>query len=135
MKHERLPGGVGGAAPRVGGAHPLVGGAHPRVRGAHPQLGGAHPQVGGALLVRCHLILLILAITKELDFLSRVKDRVRASSTLERKGPGLINYKDTKPLTSSLLVFNIVYRLKILSVMLVYWTGFLNCCPSSLLSG
>jgi hypothetical protein len=90
VKHERLPGGVGGAASRVGGAHPRVG-------GAHPQLGGAHPQVGGALLVRYHLILLILAITKEPDFLSRVKDRVRVSSTLERKGHGLINYKDTKP--------------------------------------
>ncbi len=67
MKHERLPGGVGGAAPRVGGAHPRV--------------GGAHPQVGGALLVRYHLILLILAITEELS-----SDRVRVSSTLERKG-------------------------------------------------
>jgi hypothetical protein len=53
VKHERLPGGVGGAAPRVGGAHPRV--------------GGAHPQVGGALLVRYHLILLILAITEELS--------------------------------------------------------------------
>jgi hypothetical protein len=90
VKHERLPGGVGGAAPRVGGAHPRVG-------GAHPQVGGAHPQVGGALLVRYHLILLILAITEELDFLSRLKDRARVSSTLERKGHGLINYKDTKP--------------------------------------
>jgi hypothetical protein len=65
VKHEWLPGGVGGATPRVGGAHP-------RVRGAHPQLGGAHPQVGGALLIRYHL-LLILAITKDLDFLSHVE--------------------------------------------------------------
>ncbi len=65
VKHERLPGGEGGAAPRVGCAHPRVG-------GAHPQVGGAHPLVGGALLIRYHLILLVLAITKELDFLSRV---------------------------------------------------------------
>jgi hypothetical protein len=96
VKHERLPSGVGGAAPRVGGANPRVGGAHPHV-------GGAHPLVGGALLARYHLILLILAITKELDFLSRLKDRVRVSSTLERKEHGLIsihgrnNYEDTKP--------------------------------------
>jgi hypothetical protein len=48
-------------------------------------VGGAHPQVGGALLVRYHLILLILAITEELDFLSRLKDRVRVSSKLEKR--------------------------------------------------
>ncbi len=36
---------------------------------------------------------------------------------------------------SSLLVFNRVYRLEILSVMLVFSTSFVNYCPSNLLSG
>ncbi len=36
---------------------------------------------------------------------------------------------------SSLLVFNRVYRLEIQSVMLVFSTGFVNHCPSNLLSG
>ncbi len=48
---------------------------------------------------------------------------------------GLINYKDTKPELSSLLVFNKVYRLEIVSVMLVFSTSFVNYCPSNLLSG
>ncbi len=47
----------------------------------------------------------------------------------------VLNYEDTKPLMSSLLVFNIVYRLKIQSVMLVSSTAFVNYCPSNLLSG
>jgi hypothetical protein len=36
---------------------------------------------------------------------------------------------------SSLLVLNGVYRLEIQSVMLVISTGFVNYCPSNLLSG
>jgi hypothetical protein len=44
-------------------------------------------------------------------------------------------YKDTKPQMSSVLVFNRVCRLEIQSVMLVFSTGFVNYCPSNLLSG
>jgi hypothetical protein len=36
---------------------------------------------------------------------------------------------------SSLLVFNRVYRLEIQSVIWVFSTGFVNYCPSNLLSG
>ncbi len=36
---------------------------------------------------------------------------------------------------SSLLVSIEVYRLEIQSVMLVFWTYFVNYCPSTLLSG
>ncbi len=43
---------------------------------------------------------------------------------------GLINFKDTKPSMSSLLVFIRVYRLEIQSVMLAFSTG-----PSNLLFG
>jgi hypothetical protein len=44
---------------------------------------------------------------------------------------GRRNYYDTNPLTSSLLVFNRVYRLEIQSVMLVFATPLGNCCPST----
>jgi hypothetical protein len=48
---------------------------------------------------------------------------------------GLINYKDTKTINVSLLVFNRVYRLELLSVMLVFSTGFVNSNPlTSLIS-
>ncbi len=47
---------------------------------------------------------------------------------------GPINYKDTKPYVSSLLLFNRVYRLGIQSVMFVFSTSFVNYCPSNLLS-
>jgi hypothetical protein len=40
--------------------------------------------------------------------------------TRKQSQHGLINYKDTKPKISSLLVFNRVYRLEIQSVMLVF---------------
>jgi hypothetical protein len=36
------------------------------------------------------------------------------------------NYKDTKPIMSSLLVFNRVYRLEIQSIMLVFSTPLVN---------
>jgi hypothetical protein len=36
---------------------------------------------------------------------------------------------------SSLLVFNIVYRLDVQSVMLVFSTGFVKHCPTNLLPG
>jgi hypothetical protein len=51
---------------------------------------------------------------------------------------GLINYKDTKPETLSLLVFwrlTEFNKLEIQSVTLVFLTRFVNCCPSNLLSG
>ncbi len=48
---------------------------------------------------------------------------------------GVNNYKDTKPYMSSLLVFNRFYKLEKQSVMLILSTGFLNYCPSNLLSG
>ncbi len=48
---------------------------------------------------------------------------------------GLNNYEDTKPLMSSLLVFNRVYKLEIQSVMLAFSTGFVNYCLSYPLSG
>ncbi len=47
----------------------------------------------------------------------------------------MLQNKDTNPKMASLLVFNRVYRLEIQSIMLVYLTGFLNCCPSNLFSG
>ncbi len=47
-------------------------------------------------------------------------------------GHGLNNYKDTKPQKSSLLVLDIVHRLEIQSVMLVFSTSFVNYCPSNL---
>jgi hypothetical protein len=56
-------------------------------------------------------------------------------SVTDKKSYGLINYLDTKPVMSSLLVFYRVYRLEIQSVMLLFSTGFLNYYSSSLLSG
>jgi hypothetical protein len=44
---------------------------------------------------------------------------------------GRRNYKDTKPEMSSLLVFDKFYRLEIQSVMLVFSTPLVNCCPST----
>jgi hypothetical protein len=41
----------------------------------------------------------------------------------------------TKTLMSSVMVFNGVYRPEIQLVMLVFSTGFVNYCPSNLLSG
>jgi hypothetical protein len=52
-----------------------------------------------------------------------------------RQTHGLIKYKDTKPQMLSLLVFNRVFILETQAVMLVFSTGFLNYCPSNLLSG
>jgi hypothetical protein len=46
-------------------------------------------------------------------------------------GDGTWNYKDTKSKMSSLQVFNRVYRLEIQSVMLVFSTPLVNCCPST----
>ena len=50
-----------------------------------------------------------------------------------KHGPN--NYKDTKPLMSSLLVFDRVYRLEIQSVMLVFSTPLVNLRLSNLLTG
>jgi hypothetical protein len=51
----------------------------------------------------------------------------------QRHGPNI--YKDTKPLMSSLLVFNRVYRLEIQSVILLFSTPLVNQLPSKLLAG
>jgi hypothetical protein len=49
-------------------------------------------------------------------------------------GHGINNFEDVKPSMSSLMLFNRVDRLEIQSVMLVFSTGFMNYCPSNLVS-
>jgi hypothetical protein len=51
---------------------------------------------------------------------------VSITSKNSANGPNIVIVKDTKPLMSSLLEFNRVYRLEILSVMLVFSTPLVN---------
>ncbi len=62
---------------------------------------------------------------------------LNGSHSCGKEGPpqGLINYEETKPSMSSLLVFNRIYRLEIQSVTLVFSTCCVNYCPSNLFSG
>ncbi len=68
--------------------------------------------------------------------------RRRVISNAEKFRGGLINYIDTKVKCRHLntlackgilgQVFIRVYRLEIWTVMLVFWSSFVNCCPSNL---
>jgi hypothetical protein len=68
--------------------------------------------------------------------------RRRVISNADKFRGGLMNYIDTKVVCRHLnilackgilgQVFIRVYRLKIWTVMLVFWSSFVNCCPSNL---
>ncbi len=67
--------------------------------------------------------------------MSRIRSNTQCITPVDDLHHGLNKNKDTKPLMSSLLVFNRDYRREIQSVMLVFSTPLVNHCLSNLLIG
>jgi hypothetical protein len=78
------------------------------------------------LSVYCHNLqigLLVYSYACKLFLIAILEGKPRR---FEPRPQRLLNYKDTKPWMSSLLVFNRVYRLEIQSVMFVFLTHLVN---------